>query len=137
MESEEIEDKAIETLDGAEWMGRELKVNKARPRENRNSFSGSDISSEEIEDKAIETPEFLGKVSGNIVRSHEKAKKSPNALEMTIDIPDDASPERIQEIIKEAALRADMTHRSYDGNGLTIDTVEILVEDKVLEPSGK
>ena len=44
MESEEIEDKAIETLDGAEWMGRELKVNKARPRENRNSFSGSDIS---------------------------------------------------------------------------------------------
>ena len=79
----------------------------------------------------------MGKVSGNIVRSHEKAKKSPNALEMTIDIPDDASPERIQEIIKEAALRADMTHRSYDGNGLTIDTVEILVEDKVLEPSGK
>ena len=40
MESEEDEDKAIETLDGAEWMRRELKVNKARPRENRNSFSG-------------------------------------------------------------------------------------------------
>ncbi len=41
METEAAEDKAIETLDGAEWMGRELKVNKARPRENRNSFSGS------------------------------------------------------------------------------------------------
>ena len=40
METEAEEDKAIETLDGAEWMGRELKVNKARPRENRNSFSG-------------------------------------------------------------------------------------------------
>lgn len=40
MESEAEEDKAIETLDGAEWMGRELKVNKARPRENRSSFSG-------------------------------------------------------------------------------------------------
>ena len=40
MESEADEDKAIETLDGAEWMSRELKVNKARPRENRNSFSG-------------------------------------------------------------------------------------------------
>jgi RNA recognition motif-containing protein len=26
---------AIEALDGAEWMGRELKVNKARPREER------------------------------------------------------------------------------------------------------
>ncbi len=40
MESEADEDKAIETLDGAQWIGRELKVNKARPRENRNSFSG-------------------------------------------------------------------------------------------------
>ena len=40
MESEADEDKAIETLDGAQWMSRELKVNKARPRENRNSFSG-------------------------------------------------------------------------------------------------
>ena len=40
MESEADEDKAIETLDGAEWMDRQLKVNKARPRENRNSFSG-------------------------------------------------------------------------------------------------
>jgi RNA recognition motif-containing protein len=41
METEAEEDKAIETLDGAEWMGRELKVNKARPRENRSSFGGS------------------------------------------------------------------------------------------------
>jgi RNA recognition motif-containing protein len=40
MESEAYEDKAIEALDGAEWMNRELKVNKARPRENRNSSGG-------------------------------------------------------------------------------------------------
>ena len=40
MESESDEDKAIEELDGATWMERILKVNKARPRENRNSFSG-------------------------------------------------------------------------------------------------
>ena len=40
MDSEADEDKAIEALDGAEWMDRELKVNKARPRENRNSFGG-------------------------------------------------------------------------------------------------
>lgn len=38
MESEADEDKAIAALDGAEWMDRQLKVNKARPREdNRNS----------------------------------------------------------------------------------------------------
>ncbi len=34
MANEAEEDKAIETLDGAEWMGRELRVNKARPRDN-------------------------------------------------------------------------------------------------------
>lgn len=31
---------AIEALDGAEWMGRNLKVNKAKPREDRGSFGG-------------------------------------------------------------------------------------------------
>lgn len=40
METEAEEDKAIEALDGAEWMDRELKVNKAKPRENRNSGGG-------------------------------------------------------------------------------------------------
>lgn len=42
MESEEQETTAIEDLDGAEWMERVLKVNKARPRENspsRSSYS--------------------------------------------------------------------------------------------------
>jgi RNA recognition motif-containing protein len=41
MEAELDEDKAIEALDGAEWMERSLKVNKARPRENRTSFSSA------------------------------------------------------------------------------------------------
>lgn len=36
------EDAAIEALDGAEWLGRDLKVNKAKPREDRgNSFGGA------------------------------------------------------------------------------------------------
>ena len=35
MEAEAQEDKAIEELDGAEWMGREIRLNKAKPRENR------------------------------------------------------------------------------------------------------
>ncbi len=42
MENEKDEDKAIEELDGAEWLGRNLRVNKAKPRENRggNKFRG-------------------------------------------------------------------------------------------------
>ncbi|MBE9126683.1 MULTISPECIES: RNA recognition motif domain-containing protein [unclassified Coleofasciculus] len=34
MADEDHEDSAISQLDGAEWMGRHLRVNKARPREN-------------------------------------------------------------------------------------------------------
>jgi len=32
---------AIDALDGAEWMGRDLKVNKAKPKESRGSFGGN------------------------------------------------------------------------------------------------
>jgi len=35
METEAAEDAAIAALDGAEWMGRVMKVNKAKPREDR------------------------------------------------------------------------------------------------------
>ncbi|PSO53239.1 MAG: RNA-binding protein [Cyanobacteria bacterium QH_8_48_120] len=41
MESEAEEASAIETLDGAEWMGRDLKVNKARPREDKKRSGGN------------------------------------------------------------------------------------------------
>jgi len=40
MGSDAEETAAIEALDGAEWMGRDLKVNKAKPKEDRGSFGG-------------------------------------------------------------------------------------------------
>lgn len=41
MSTDAEEDAAITALDGAEWMGRDLKVNKAKPREdNRNASAG-------------------------------------------------------------------------------------------------
>ena len=40
MGTEAEETAAIEALDGAEWMGRDLKVNKAKPREDRGSSGG-------------------------------------------------------------------------------------------------
>jgi RNA recognition motif-containing protein len=40
METEAEEMTAIEALNGAEWMSRELKVNKARPRPERGSSGG-------------------------------------------------------------------------------------------------
>lgn len=40
MKTEAEEQSAIDALDGAEWMGRDIKVNKAKPRENRDAFGG-------------------------------------------------------------------------------------------------
>ncbi|MGD1950936.1 MAG: RNA recognition motif domain-containing protein [Leptolyngbyaceae cyanobacterium] len=40
MSSEDEETAAIAALDGAEWMGRDLRVNKARPREQRGGGGG-------------------------------------------------------------------------------------------------
>ncbi len=40
LSSEEEEAAAITALDGTEWMDRAIKVNKAKPRERRNSFGG-------------------------------------------------------------------------------------------------
>ncbi|BAY12627.1 RNA recognition motif domain-containing protein [Calothrix sp. NIES-2098] len=40
METDAQEIAAIDALDGAEWMGRDLKVNKAKPREERSSSRG-------------------------------------------------------------------------------------------------
>jgi RNA recognition motif-containing protein len=40
MGSEAEETAAIDALDGSEWMGRDLKVNKAKPKEDRRSSGG-------------------------------------------------------------------------------------------------
>lgn len=40
MSTEDEETAAIDALDGAEWMGRDLKVNKAKPREDRRPSGG-------------------------------------------------------------------------------------------------
>lgn len=44
MSQDSEEDAAIAELDGAEWMGRQLKVNKAKPREARRGNSVSSFS---------------------------------------------------------------------------------------------
>ncbi|MDJ0568972.1 MAG: RNA-binding protein [Pleurocapsa sp. MO_192.B19] len=41
MATDEEEAEAITTLDGAEWMGRTIRVNKARPRESSSSDGGT------------------------------------------------------------------------------------------------
>ncbi|MBE9068124.1 RNA-binding protein [Leptolyngbya cf. ectocarpi LEGE 11479] len=40
MAAKEDEEKAIEALNGAEWMGREMKVNEAKPRSNSGGGGG-------------------------------------------------------------------------------------------------
>lgn len=45
METNAEEEAAIEALDGLEWMGRTLRVNKAKPREERGGGRGGNYSS--------------------------------------------------------------------------------------------
>lgn len=45
LEEEAGEEKAISELDGAEWMGRNLRVNKAKPREQSGGYSRTNSSS--------------------------------------------------------------------------------------------
>jgi RNA recognition motif-containing protein len=40
MDTEAEEDAAIEALDGAKWMGRDMRVNKAKPKESQAQRSG-------------------------------------------------------------------------------------------------
>ncbi len=40
MSTDNEETEAIETLDGAQWMGRQMRVNKAKPRENNAHGNG-------------------------------------------------------------------------------------------------
>jgi RNA recognition motif-containing protein len=40
MSSDAEEEAAITALDGSEWMGRDLKINKAKPREDRGNSGG-------------------------------------------------------------------------------------------------
>ncbi len=40
MGAEAEEQAAIDALNGVEWMGRDLKINKAKPREDKKSFGG-------------------------------------------------------------------------------------------------
>ncbi|WP_026736690.1 RNA recognition motif domain-containing protein [Fischerella sp. PCC 9605] len=51
MSTDAEESAAIEALDGAEWMGRDLKVNKAKPRENRGSFGGGNRRNNNFRDR--------------------------------------------------------------------------------------
>lgn len=56
MSTDDEENAAIEALNGAEWMGRDMRVNKARPREDRGgggrSNSGGDRWGSENRDSA-------------------------------------------------------------------------------------
>lgn len=63
--------------------------------------------------------------------------KHPEYFELTIEVSEDTPPERIRDIVKQAALKADTAHRTHGGKGLKIDTVDIFAEKLVPERSGR
>ena len=102
--------------------------------------NSSGVNSEEFKGKVIFpiSTYWAGELAAKYAKYVEKLdEEPPNALAIEIEIPDDTPPEKVKELIKQAALRADMTHRSLGGKGLTVNTVEVTKEAKSLEPSGK
>ena len=68
-------------------------------------------------------------------KSPRQELKVSSSLEITIDMPEDTPPEKVREIVKQAALSADAAHRANGGQGLQIDLVEIFEESLVPEGS--
>ena len=56
--------------------------------------------------------------------STEHSPSPTPALEITLEFPADTPPEKVQDLVNQAALRADMTHRSLGGHGLKVVKVE-------------
>lgn len=54
----------------------------------------------------------------------ETQPKQTPALKITFEIPDDTPAEKVRELLTQAALRADMTHRTLGGHGLKVTRVE-------------
>lgn len=75
-------------------------------------------------------PEFFGPLwpDGEPEGWPEEGKETPSgdaAIELTIEVPDDASPEDIERIVRELTDRVDDVHRAEGGRGVVIDAIEV------------
>lgn len=59
----------------------------------------------------------------------------PDALKITLDLPDDFPPKKLEELVKETVLRADMTDRSLGGKGLVLDVVNVEIKLEIPQPT--
>ncbi len=62
-----------------------------------------------------------------------QSSEKPEYLDISLEIPEGIDPEKIQEIVRQAVLRADAIHRSNGGSGLKVDLAEIFEQVRVGE----
>lgn len=67
----------------------------------------------------------------------EETSENPDALEISIEVPEDIEPEELEELVRQMAIKADAVHRSHGGNGLKIDTIDSYQNSRVPEGVGK
>jgi RNA recognition motif-containing protein len=118
MLDDESEDKAIKSLDGADWMGRSLKVNKARPKEN-------------IDEKR----DSIGQRVLEIRRKRETAsriRQVPKNLILTIEVNKNSSVDEVALEISNLCKAINAYHISCGGTGLAIGDWEIQVLSREL-----
>lgn len=114
MSDDASEDEAIASLDGAEWMGRDLKVNKARPRE------------------SVEREKGSRQIRKTYEISANRRRQVPKNLVLTIEVNENSSADKVALEIANLCKAINAYHISCGGTGLAIDDWEIQVLSREL-----
>jgi len=80
-------------------------------------------------------PEFFGPLWEGPDRpdwAPPESEAGDEGIELTIDVPDDATDEEVLAAVRELAVAADDMYRAYGGSGLQVADVEIT--DEVTAP---
>jgi RNA recognition motif-containing protein len=133
MSDDASEDQAIASLDGAEWMGRDLKVNKARP-----SLDGAERMGQNLKGNKARPRESVEREKGSrqIKKTYEilatRRRQVPKNLVLTIEVNENSSPDKVALEIANLCKAINAYHISCGGTGLAIDDWKIQVLSREL-----
>jgi RNA recognition motif-containing protein len=117
MFDDDIENIAIESLDGTEWFGRDIKVNKANPK-----------AEEKLKDIIIKTHNKLrsiGLETQSVILSDQE--QQDNRLVLYVEVSANSPSDTVALELSNLCKAINAYHIACNGTGLTIDDWEILV----------
>jgi len=72
-------------------------------------------------------------IAKELVRFYSEGFENKDELNFSVEVPDGASDTEVVEFVKRLAAQADALHRSYGGNGLKVESLEVFGEAPVPE----